>query len=116
MGRHKGQPKTGGAVKGSVKTNTIAVKAAILRVFNEVNQDDEYLRDIAINDRHLFMSLVAKLFPTAVEVDVTNTINLGDAMREAEARLNSQLLTPHNIIDVTSKVEASNEEAEHAIE
>src|SRR5690606_20419566 len=112
MGRHKGQPKTGGAVKGSVKTNTIAVKAAILRVFNEVNKDDDYLRDLALNDKHPFMSLVAKLFPTAVEVDMTHKIDIVAIMEEAENRLNSQLPPPQSAIDVTPKdnAEVSNQD------
>ena len=112
MGRHKGQSKTGGAVKGSVKTNTIAVKAAILRVFNEVNKDDEYLRDLALNDKHLFMSLGAKLFPTAVEVDMTHKFDIVAIMEEAENRLNSQLPPPQRVIDVTPKDNAkvSNQE------
>ena len=108
MGRHKGQSKTGGAVKGSVKTNTIAVKAAILRVFNEVNKNDDYLRDIALNDKHLFMSLVAKLFPTAIDVDMTHNIDMAAIMREAEARLNSQLPVSQNVIDVTPEDNAKN--------
>lgn len=112
MGRHKGQSKTGGAVKGSVKTNTIAVKAAILRVFNEVNKNDDYLRDLALNDKHLFMSLVAKLFPTAVEVDMTHKFDIVAIMEEAEARLSSQLPPPQNVIDVTPEDSAkvSNQE------
>ncbi len=93
-GRDKGSPKTGGATKGSVRTHTIAVKDAVLRVFNEVNSDDSYLREIAASDRKLFLSLLARLIPTEVAVEQKVTFDIGSAMREATARVDRMSAAP----------------------
>jgi hypothetical protein len=88
-GRKPGTPKTGGAVKGSIKTHTHAVREAVLRVFEEVNRDDTYLRQLAVDDQKLFLSLLARLIPQAheVEIDQRVTIDLGSAMADADQRV-----------------------------
>ena len=105
-GRKPGQPKVGGAVKGSIKTHTNAVKEAVLRVFEEVNRDDEYLKALAVEDQRLFLSLLARLIPTEVSVDQTVTLDLMAAMKAAEKRvttMNADLIAqdPTPVIDVT---------------
>jgi hypothetical protein len=67
------------------------VKAAVLRVFEDVNASDQYLRGIAETDPKLFLSLVARLIPVASEVmlDQRVTVNIGSAMIDAQARLES---------------------------
>jgi hypothetical protein len=89
-GRPPGYPKTGGARKGSIKTNTKHVKDTIRQVFYDDLGGAKFLRKIAKNDPALFCSLLAKLIPQEVraEVDVNvRQIDLGAAMREADTRL-----------------------------
>lgn len=89
-GRPTGYPKTGGAKKGSVKTQTRAVKDAIRNVFYDELGGEKYLKKIAAKEPALFCSLLAKLIPQeiAAEINVNHHgLNLGLAMREAEARL-----------------------------
>jgi len=88
-GRAKKSPKTGGKKKGSIVTQTNDVKAAVLRVFNNLNEADEYLQEIAKSDPRLFLSLVAKLIPQVSEVSIDQrvTVDMGAAIREAEARI-----------------------------
>jgi hypothetical protein len=89
-GRPPGYPKSGGAIKGSIKTNTKHVKDTIRQVFYDDLGGAKFLREIAKNDPALFCSLLAKLIPQEVraEVDVNvRQIDLGAAMREADARL-----------------------------
>lgn len=88
-GRPKGQKKTGGRKSDSIIVHSNEVKAAVLRVFNEVNASDDYLRDVAENDKRLFLSLLARMIPqeSAVQMNVAPSVSLGDAMREAQARL-----------------------------
>ncbi len=98
-GRPPGYPKTGGARKGSVKTNTRAVKDTIKKVFYDDLGGAAYLRKIAKKDEALFVSLLAKLIPQEVraELDVRHhTFDLGAAMAEAEAKsaLSYSPLTP----------------------
>lgn len=63
----------------------------MLRVFEDVNASDQYLRGIAETDPKLFLSLVARLIPVASEVmlDQRVTVNIGSAMIDAQARLES---------------------------
>jgi hypothetical protein len=105
-GRDKGCIKTGGATKGSVKTQTLAVKAAVLRVFEDVNKDDEYLYKLAEEDRPLFMSLVAKFIPTSTHADIdinsVHTVDLTEAFRLAQERIDA--LGPRDeppMVDIT---------------
>jgi len=105
-GRKPGQPKVGGATKGSIKTHTNAVKEAVLRVFEEVNKDDRYLKALAVEDQRLFLSLLARLIPTEVSVDQSVTIDLGAAMKAADKRLASVSAAliaqdPTPVIDIT---------------
>lgn len=95
-GRPKGLKKTGGATRGSIKTHTNEVKQAVLRVFNELNEGDEYLRRLAVEDQRLFLSLLARLMPTAVDVEIKHQIDLGAAMSEANARLEEQTIIIEN--------------------
>tara|TARA_R110002167_G_scaffold365406_1_gene589928 strand:+ start:4050 stop:4394 length:345 start_codon:yes stop_codon:yes gene_type:complete len=102
QGRPKGYPKTGGAKKGSIKTNTRAVKDAIRNVFYDRLGGEDYLEKLAKSDPALFTSLLAKLIPqeVAAEINVNHrTVDLGAAMREAGARL--ERLYPGPMINVT---------------
>ena len=88
-GRPKGQPKSGGAQKGSVHLHSRAVKDAVYAVFHELGGRN-YLKKVAQENPPLFLSLLAKLLPTEIraELDVNvRQIDLGSAMREADARL-----------------------------
>ena len=91
VGRPPGQAKSGGQRKGGIKVQTVAVKEAVLRVFHDLNTGDAYLRDVAETDKKLFLSLVARMIPVASEVtlDQRVTVNIGSAMRDAQARLES---------------------------
>ena len=105
-GRDKGSPKVGGATVGSVKTQSVAVKDAVLKIFHEVNSDGSYLREIAADDRKLFLSLLARLIPTEVAIEQKVTFDIGSAMREATARVDRMTAeqienTPTPIVDVT---------------
>jgi len=100
-GRAKGSPKVGGAKKGSVKTHTIAVKEAVMRVFNEVNENDDYLHEIAVEDRKLFLSLLARLIPTQLDIEQKVTFDLGAAMVQADAHVGLLSADATPVIDVT---------------
>ncbi|MDC0148878.1 hypothetical protein OAI11_00810 [Rhodospirillales bacterium] len=78
-----------GKKKGSIVTQTNEVKEAVLRVFNDLNAADEYLQEIAKSDTRLFLSLLAKLIPQSTEVSIDHrvTVDMGAAIREAEARI-----------------------------
>lgn len=91
-GKRKGDPKTGGRKPGSINVQSTAVREAVLRVFENLNEADVYLREIAESDPRLFLSLVARLIPQASEVtlDQKVTVNIGDAMDAAQARLEQQ--------------------------
>lgn len=112
-GKPKGSKKSGGAVTGSVKVQTMAVKEAVLTIFNELNESGEYLRNIAQEDRKLFLSLLARLIPTAHDVSVDHkiTVNLGEAMAEADQRLAAMRdVTP--IDPATVRIPATQQEAQ----
>jgi hypothetical protein len=101
-GREPGTPKTGGITKGSVMKQTLAVRAAILRVFEDFNKNDDYLKDLAENDRKLFLGLLARVIPQAqeIEVDQRVTIDLGAAMAEADKRAKEQAIADQAAFDV----------------
>jgi hypothetical protein len=100
-GRKKGMPKVGGAKKGSIQTHSNEVKSAVLRVFNEVNKDDTYLKTLAVEDQRLFLSLLAKLLPSAVDVAVNHHVfDLGSAMLDASARADALPNPTPTVIDV----------------
>ena len=105
-GRAKGSPKVGGKVKGSITVHSNAVKEAVLRVFQEVNKDDTYLKALAEEDQRLFLSLLARLIPTAVDVEVAHKIDLGAEIIAAKERLERRYVledanTPHPVIEVS---------------
>ena len=88
-GRPKGQPKSGGAKKGSVHLHSRALKDAVYAVFHEMGGRN-YLKKVAKENPPLFLSLLAKLLPTEIkaELDVsTHQLDLGAAMASADARL-----------------------------
>ena len=60
----------------------------MLRVFEDVNASDQYLRGIAQSDPKLFLSLVARLIPVASEVtlDQRVTVSVVSAMKDAQER------------------------------
>lgn len=90
-GRPPGTPKTGGRKPGSITVQSSRVKQAILTLFEELNgpNGDAYLREIAASDPKLFIGLVAKILPSSVEqkIEVEHKLDLGKALREAEARV-----------------------------
>jgi len=61
-------------------------------VFENLNEADQYLQEVAESDPRLFLSLVARLIPQASEVtlDQKVTVSIGDAMRAADERLERQ--------------------------
>jgi hypothetical protein len=90
MGKPKGLKKTGGATRGSVKTETLAVKEAVLKVFNEVNKDGEYLHRLSDENPSLFVSLVARMIPTISHSDINvseSKVDLTAAFTAAEQRI-----------------------------
>jgi hypothetical protein len=87
MARPKGTKKTGGATRGSVRKQTLSVKEAVLKTFNTLNKDGEYLKCLAEDHPNLFAQLVAKMVPTAAEITTTTKVDIGAAMREADARV-----------------------------
>ena len=91
-GRPKGSPKIGGAQKGSIHVHTNAVREAVLRVFEEVNENDDYLKALAVDDQKLFLSLLARLIPSEVAVGhkVKHTFNMGGMMALAQSNLDNQ--------------------------
>jgi len=102
-GRSKGHPKTGGRKPGSITVQSSRVKQAILTLFEELNGEngDAYLREVAASDPKLFLGLVAKILPSSVEqkIEVEHKLDLGRAMREAEARVANY--RPTTVIDHT---------------
>ncbi len=87
-GRPKGSPKVGGAQKGSIHVQTNAVREAVLRVFEEVNENDDYLKALALDDQKLFLSLLARLIPSEAVIDhKVPTLDLGSMMAVATERL-----------------------------
>jgi hypothetical protein len=99
-GRKKGSKKCGGAKKGSIRLHSNDVKEAVLRVFQEVNKDDTYLKNLAIEDQRLFLSLLAKLIPSSVDVEVKHKFDLGSAMLDASARADALPNPTPTVIDV----------------
>ena len=101
VGRPKRLPKTGGVKKGGIKIQTAEVKAAILRLFNELNERDAYLRKVAESDPKLFLSLVARLLPaeSSIELNQTVRVDISAAMREAESRLSAAQLIEHDSVE-----------------
>jgi len=89
-GRPKGSPKVGGAKKGAIHVHTNAVREAVLRVFEEVNENDDYLKALALDDQKLFLSLLARLIPSEVAIDhkVSHAFNMGEMMEAAQSNLN----------------------------
>ena len=98
-GKVKGSKKTGGAVKGSIRTQTKAVKEAVKTVFDDINQGGAYLRMISETQPNLFLSLVSKLIPNSVDLEITHKVDLSQAMIDAQARLDHP-----DLINVTPSV------------
>ena len=90
-GRPKGQPKSGGAQKGSVHLHSQAVKNAVYEVFHGLG-GKRYLTKIAVENPPLFLSLLAKILPTEIKAELDVQIDLGALMAAADARL-SQMQT-----------------------
>jgi hypothetical protein len=88
MGRPRGQKKTGGATRGSVRKQTLSVKEAVLKTFNTLNKDGKYLERLAEDHPNLFAQLVAKMVPAQADITTrTTNLDIGQAMREAETRV-----------------------------
>jgi hypothetical protein len=104
-GKPPGYPKSGGAKKGSVKTNTRAVKDAIREVFFDDLGGKKFLRKIAKDDPALFASLLAKLIPQEVrsEISINHTVDLGAAIEEANNRLAMSYQNSAPMVDITPK-------------
>ena len=110
-GREAGTPKTGGATKGAIIKRTLGVKDAILRVFEEANIDDEYLKNLANSEKKLFLGLLARIIPQSQElqVDQTVNVNLGAAMAESAARLEQEYVqTMRDVTPVKAPVTPDN--------
>ena len=88
--------------KGSKNKMTIAIKDAVERCFGQVNVNNEYLLDLAKNEKALFNQLIIRCIPAAVAVDVSvNLVSLSAAMESAAARLEPTNNKP--MIDITPK-------------
>ena len=73
--------------KGSQNALTVQVKQAVERAFGKVNHDGSYLINLAHNEPKVFCSLVSKCIPSAVAVSVSHTIDLSEAMIEADKNI-----------------------------
>ena len=67
---------------------TPEIKAGIIEAFEQAG-GVEYLLEIAQKDPPTFCQLLAKVIPAEIKADVRNSasVDLGLAMKEAEARL-----------------------------
>lgn len=73
--------------KGAKNKITIAVKDAVEHAFNTVNRDGMYLVNLAHDDPKTFCSLVSRCIPSAVAISVSHTIDLSEAMIEADKNI-----------------------------
>ena len=69
-----------------------------MRVFNELNEGDAYLRSVAETDPKLFLSLVARLLPAESNIELNQNVRLdmSAAMREADERLSAARIIEHD--------------------
>jgi hypothetical protein len=85
-----GKPPIGGLTGASMvkKLMTNKVKDGILEAFEKAGGVD-YLVELARCDPPTFCMLLAKVIPSEIKADITNshTINLGEAMLQAENRI-----------------------------
>ena len=87
-GRPKGLPKTGGRQKGTPNRVTSAVRDAILAAFQKVGGED-YLVKVAREDPRTFCTLLARILPRDVSIDVPGdqpTTIADIALRASERR------------------------------
>ena len=77
--------------KGSQNKMTVDIKRAVEYAFNKVNHDNQWLIKMASSDdpaeKKLFVALVTKCIPSAVAVSVSHTIDLSEAMIEADKNI-----------------------------
>ncbi len=75
-------------VPGESKISGAQLTKLISSHFHALNHDGEYLDTLASLHPGIYASLVAKVLPQAIAIDITaQVIDLGAAMRESDARL-----------------------------
>ncbi len=65
--------KTGGRKRGTPNKTTVAVKDAILQAFDSVG-GEQYLVQVAENDPKTFCTLLARVLPSEIAVNVTSDL------------------------------------------
>ena len=82
-GRPKGQPKTGGRVKGTPNKLTASVKTMILGALNELG-GTQYLVEQGRANPSAFLSLVGRVLPMQVDGRVELDVDVNVLAREAQ--------------------------------
>ena len=82
-GRPKGQPKTGGRVKGTPNKLTASVKTMILGALNEIG-GAQYLVEQGRANPSAFLSLVGRVLPMQVDGRVELDVDVNVLAREAQ--------------------------------
>jgi hypothetical protein len=82
-GRPKGQPKTGGRVKGTPNKLSASVKTMILGALNELG-GTQYLVEQGRANPSAFLSLVGRVLPMQVDGRVELDVDVNVLAREAQ--------------------------------
>ena len=82
-GRPKGQPKTGGRVKGTPNKLTASVKTMILGALNELG-GTQYLVEQGRANPSAFLSLVGRVLPMQLDGRVELDVDVNVLAREAQ--------------------------------
>jgi hypothetical protein len=82
-GRPKGQPKTGGRIKGTPNKLTASVKTMILGALNELG-GTQYLVEQGRANPSAFLSLVGRVLPMQVDGRVELDVDVNVLAREAK--------------------------------
>ena len=82
-GRPKGQPKTGGRVKGTPNKLSASVKTMILGALNELG-GTQYLVEQGRANPSAFLSLVGRVLPMQVDSRVELDVDVNVLAREAQ--------------------------------
>lgn len=89
MSRKKGSVKTGGRLPGSQNKFTLSVKETVLKVFQELQEDQEHpasLKKFAIKNPVEFYKISARLIPTEVNATISEvrlSVNRKDQSTDA---------------------------------
>src|SRR5215472_10659423 len=84
-GRPKGQPKTGGRVKGTPNKLSASVKTMILGALNELG-GTQYLVEQGRANPSAFLSLVGRVLPMQVDGRVEVDVDVNVLAHEADRR------------------------------